>query len=76
MHAFAGAGLMLGEIDALIKKIERNRIAKARWKDTQVLIIDEISMVDADLFDRLEYIARTIRRNNEAFGGIQVSILI
>lgn len=37
-----------------------------------VLIIDEISMVDADLFDKLEYIAREVRHNPYPFGGIQL----
>ena len=37
-----------------------------------VLIIDEVSMVDAELFDKLEYIAREVRRNQYPFGGIQL----
>lgn len=39
---------------------------------TDVLIIDEISMVSPDLLDAMDYLARTARRNNEPFGGIQV----
>lgn len=31
-----------------------------------------VSMVDGALFDKLENIARLIRRNNKPFGGIQV----
>jgi len=38
------------------------------------LIIDEISMVDGDLFDKLEGIARAMRNNGRAFGGIQLVI--
>ncbi len=37
-----------------------------------ILIIDEISMVAPDLLDAMDYLARTARRNNEPFGGIQV----
>lgn len=40
----------------------------------KVLIIDEISMVEGALFDKLEQIARTIRNNGRPFGGIQVVI--
>lgn len=39
---------------------------------TDVLIIDEISMVAPDLLDAIDILARYARRNNEAFGGIQV----
>lgn len=39
---------------------------------TDVLIIDEISMVAPDLLDAIDYLARLARHNNNAFGGIQV----
>jgi ATP-dependent DNA helicase PIF1 len=39
----------------------------------KVLIVDEISMVDGDLFDKLEAIARTIRTTGD-LGGIQLVI--
>ena len=39
---------------------------------TDVLIIDEISMVAPDLLDAVDYLCRAARRNNEPFGGIQV----
>lgn len=39
---------------------------------TDVLIIDEISMVAPDLLDAIDILARMARRNNEPFGGIQV----
>ena len=39
---------------------------------TDVLIIDEISMVAPDLLDAIDILARSARRNNEPFGGIQI----
>jgi ATP-dependent DNA helicase PIF1 len=36
--------------------------------------VDEVSMVDGDLFDKLEEIARRIRNNGRPFGGIQLVI--
>ncbi|MBR2285906.1 MAG: AAA family ATPase [Alphaproteobacteria bacterium] len=39
---------------------------------TDVLIIDEISMVAPDLLDAMDYLARAARHNNEPFGGIQI----
>lgn len=39
---------------------------------TDVLIIDEISMVAPDLLDAIDILARMARHNNEPFGGIQI----
>lgn len=39
---------------------------------TDVLVIDEISMVAPDLLDAMDILARSARHNNEPFGGIQV----
>ena len=39
---------------------------------TDVLIIDEISMVAPDLLDAIDILARAARHNNAPFGGIQV----
>jgi ATP-dependent DNA helicase PIF1 len=74
LHSFGGIGLGKESVPELVKKISRNAKAKNRWIRTKVLIIDEISMVDGDLFDKLEAIARLIRKNGRPFGGIQLVI--
>jgi ATP-dependent DNA helicase PIF1 len=74
LHSFAGIGLGKEPAEDLVKKIRRNQKAKQRWLRTKVLIMDEVSMVDGDLFDKLEQIARTIRNNGRPFGGIQLII--
>lgn len=74
LHSFAGIGLGKEAVPELVKKIKRNPKAKQRWMRTRVLIVDEISMVDGDLFDKLEAIARAIRNNGRPFGGIQLVI--
>ena len=74
LHSFAGIGLGKEPVPELVKKIKRNQKAKNRWMRTKVLIIDEISMVDGDLFDKLEAIARATRNNGRPFGGIQLVI--
>ena len=74
LHSFAGIGLGKEAVPELVRKIKRNQKAKLRWMRTKVLIIDEISMVDGDLFDKLEGIARIIRNNGRPFGGIQLVI--
>jgi ATP-dependent DNA helicase PIF1 len=74
LHSFAGIGLGKEAAPELIKKIRRNQKLKQRWQRTKVLIIDEISMVDGDLFDKLEQIARSLRNNGRPFGGIQLVV--
>lgn len=74
LHSFAGFGLGKEAAPELVRKIKKNQKAKNRWMRTKVLIIDEVSMVDGDLFDKLEEIARLIRNNGRPFGGIQLVI--
>lgn len=74
LHSFAGIGLGKEDVMTLVKKIRRNQKAKNRWLKTKVLIIDEISMVDGELFDKLSQIGRTIRNNGRPWGGIQLVI--
>ncbi|KAJ2905168.1 putative dna repair and recombination protein pif1 protein [Zalerion maritima] len=74
LHSFSGIGLGKDDAPTLVKKIRRNPKAKQRWLRTRTLIIDEISMVDGDLFDKLSYIGRTLRNNGRPWGGIQLVI--
>jgi len=72
LHSWAGIGLGKEPAPELVKKIKRNMKSRQRWQKTKVLIIDEISMVDGQLFDKLEQVARTLRNNGRPFGGIQL----
>ncbi|KAJ5656177.1 ATP-dependent DNA helicase PIF1 [Penicillium longicatenatum] len=74
VHSFAGIGLGKEPVPELVKKIKKQQKARNRWLRTKVLIIDEVSMVDGDLFDKLEEIARLIRNNGRPFGGIQLVV--
>ncbi|KAL5632929.1 hypothetical protein ACGC1H_003427 [Rhizoctonia solani] len=75
LHSFAGAGLGHGDLNKLIKRIKQDPAARARWMKAKVLIIDEVSMVDATWFDQLEEIARKVRGKwKRPFGGIQLVI--
>ena len=48
--------------------------AAARIKETDTLIIDEISMLSAKNFDQLEGICRHMNNTKRRFGGIQVIV--
>lgn len=56
----------------LIRKQRVNNIKKNIYKELELLIIDEISMVRADLLDAVDTILRHHRHEpNKPFGGIQ-----
>lgn len=75
LHSFAGMGISKLPVEQLVKKIRKNKLAKERWKSTSVLVIDEISMVDAEFFDTLDAVARRIRRKTRLpFGGLQLVV--
>ncbi|KAF7308275.1 ATP-dependent DNA helicase PIF1 [Mycena chlorophos] len=74
IHSFAGIGLGIEEAEKLADKIRKNKKAMTRWQRTKVLIIDEVSMLDGDLFDKLCRIGCILRRNTEPFGGIQLIV--
>jgi len=52
-------------------EIKRRRDKKL-FKNLELLIIDEISMVRADLLDHIDYFLRLNRENPMPFGGLQV----
>jgi len=64
LHSWAGIGI--GDSKPL------NKYAIDRWKKTQILIIDEVSMLSLLLFERLNEIGQTIRKSSRPFGGIQL----
>eukprot|EP00071_Canis_lupus_P034707 XP_022268264.1 ATP-dependent DNA helicase PIF1 isoform X2 [Canis lupus familiaris] len=73
LHAFAGIGSGQAPLAQCVALAQRPAV-KQGWLNCQRLVIDEISMVEADLFDKLEAVARTVRQQNKPFGGIQLII--
>ena len=44
-------------------------------RSLELLVIDEISMVRADLLDAVDAVLRRVRRNEKPFGGVQVLMI-
>jgi ATP-dependent DNA helicase PIF1 len=72
IHSYLGIGYGNGTVKSMVDKICCWAWLRKRWTDLECLFIDEISMLDPDIFDKLEEIARIVRRNTEPFGGIQI----
>jgi ATP-dependent DNA helicase PIF1 len=70
VHAWSGIGIADNLPKGFVKGLSKSRfdtIAK-----TDVLIIDEISMLHDYRLDMIEEVARLVRKKDEPFGGLQV----
>lgn len=73
IHSWSGIGLGNGSVEEILRKVKINKYASNVWKNTDVLVVDEVSMLSLKLFDTLNIIGKKIRGdNNKAFGGIQL----
>ena len=60
----------------LISQIKMSKPRRNVIRELEVLIIDEISMVRADVLDAIDVVLKTIRhRQNEPFGGVQMILI-
>ncbi|XP_018532639.1 ATP-dependent DNA helicase PIF1 [Lates calcarifer] len=73
LHNFAGIGSGSAPLEQCIELAQRPGVLQ-HWTTCRHLIIDEISMVEAQFFDKLESVARSVRRSTEPFGGIQLIV--
>ncbi len=54
-------------------KLKFNRQRLALIRELELLIIDEVSMVRADMMDAIDFVLKTVRRNYaQPFGGVQM----
>tara|TARA_Y100000389_G_scaffold201520_1_gene244424 strand:- start:3654 stop:4964 length:1311 start_codon:yes stop_codon:yes gene_type:complete len=72
LHSYLGIGFGDSSVEVLYEKIVKFGWLVKRWNELNCLIIDEISMLKPELFDKLEELARLIRKNDKIFGGIQL----
>ena len=72
LHKWSGLGLIDKSIESCVGMIKGNESVTKRWLSTKVLVIDEISMMWAELFERLDKIAQKARNNTSFYGGIQM----
>lgn len=72
IHSWSGMGIKdemsKKQLDALAQK----EFLHKRYSETDVLIIDEVSMLSASQLDLLDDIARAVSGHDVPFGGIQV----
>lgn len=57
---------------SIVRHLQMNTTKRRIFQDLELLIIDEVSMLRADLLDAIDMVLRYIRKNNASFGGVQV----
>ena len=73
IHSWSGIRNGKGEIDKIIEDIRRNKKLMKNWREIQILVIDEVSMMSKRIFELLDEIGRNIRHcHHKSFGGIQI----
>lgn len=73
IHSWSGIGIRssVTRADARNLAADNNRMAE-RVREASVLIIDEISMLNADTLDAVDIVCQVVRNHPVAFGGLQV----
>ena len=75
IHSWSGIGIKKELSPADFSRVISLRRASARVKKAGVLIIDEISMLDARTINLIDTVCKAIKRSPEPFGGIQVVLV-
>jgi ATP-dependent DNA helicase PIF1 len=73
LHSYLGIGLGKAPVGELVSKAKSAIRLKLRL--LHVLIIDEISMIDAALFEKVSLYMQTIRKCDAPFGGVQMILV-
>lgn len=74
IHSWAGIGIADELTSKDIARIKKRQIVTERIERTQVLIIDEISMLHRKQFDMINQIMQAVKDNELPFGGVQLLV--
>ena len=75
IHSWSGLGIMdvISEHD--IDKLGGNERLVKRYNSTDILVIDEVSMLHGFRLDMINSLAKVLRFSDKAFGGMQVILV-
>lgn len=72
IHRWSGIGLGKEPYMVICSKIKSKKEVTERWRNTRILVIDEISMMGIQTFSLLDRVAKHIRGDKNPFGGLQL----
>lgn len=72
VHSFFGVGLGVERKEILYDKMKYyKKVVQRLVQDNIIIVIDEVSMLTADLLTKIDYILRKTRLTENIFGGVQ-----
>lgn len=74
IHSFAGVGAGTASSGEMVKRVMGNEYTKTRWREVDVLVIDEVSMMASSFLDKLDFVAQRARNDRRPFGGVQLVV--
>lgn len=72
LHSWSGLGIKENLTKNDIKKLMKKSYLRKHYKNTKILIIDEISMLTAAKFDAVDRACQQFKASIKPFGGMQV----
>ncbi|MHB8261943.1 MAG: helix-turn-helix domain-containing protein [Bacteroidia bacterium] len=64
--------LKINDPVSVIKNLQMHESKRKLLRELELLIIDEVSMLRADLLDAIDMVLRYVRRKQSPFGGVQI----
>ncbi|WP_019519668.1 helix-turn-helix domain-containing protein [Faucicola boevrei] len=74
IHSWAGIGILDELTSKDLTRIKRRTQLVDRMQRTQVLVIDEISMLHLKQFDMINQVLQFVKENEKPFGGVQLLV--
>jgi ATP-dependent exoDNAse (exonuclease V) alpha subunit len=74
VHSWSGMGIERAMTDKMIIKSLRRGDLREKIRSTEILIIDEISMIDSARFNLIDRICKAVKDPFQPFGGIQIVV--
>lgn len=75
IHSWAGLGIRRDLKEQQLEGIARNAWLSERIRGVDILVIDEVSMLDAVTLNDVNRVLQTIHKNKKPFGGIQIVLV-
>jgi ATP-dependent exoDNAse (exonuclease V) alpha subunit len=75
IHSWSGLGIRSELSPDDVRWLKSNDRLMKRYNSTDILVIDEISMLHGHLLDMINQTAKLLRKDQAAFGGLQVVLV-
>ena len=75
IHSWSGLGILDELLPDDARRLGGSEKLKKRYCSTDILVIDEISMLHGKRLDMVSHLAQLLRENTEPFGGMQVVLV-